>query len=152
MGHKISLDVAAVALGLMAATPAMAASCGLEPFPPALSNPGAISGMPAHDAEAARHQAYQDVIDWQKALKTYRGCLTTLINDDNRKIAGDQGSGDKNDLDDIPDLKSDITKVNSQYDRSVDNEKTVVSGYTAIVKVYCGRKDVDQAVCQQPAR
>ena len=100
-------------------------------------------------AAASKHRAFQDVTDWQKDLKTYRNCLNAVISSDNVKITSDQGSTDKDAPSKIRALQADVAKVNSLYNQTVDTEKSVVSSYAALSKVYCSRKDVDLAVCQK---
>jgi hypothetical protein len=150
--QKICLSAAAAGFALIWAPCAMAdpASCGLAPYQPALPSPTDIARMPPGDAATAKHQAFQDVVDWQKGLKTYRACLNTLINDDNRKITGDQ-NGSKDDKDEIAGLKTDIADINAIYNKTVDSEKSLVGSYNSIAQQYCSRKDVDLSSCQ-PAR
>lgn len=152
MVHGIGLGAAAFAALLISATSALAAdpgSCGLPPFAPALPDPASIAQMTSHDAEVTRHGAFEDIINWQKGLKTYRACLNTLIDGDNRKIALDKNSGSKDDLTEVKGLQGEVTQINARYDSTVTTEQNIVASYNAVTKAYCSRKDVDQSVCQQ---
>jgi hypothetical protein len=144
------LRVAICATALLSATPALAdpATCGLAPYPPALPSLNDIARLPPRDAETAKHQAFEDVVSWQKGLKTYRDCLNVLIDNDNRKIGYDQTSSDKDDKDEITGLKTDESNINALYNKTVDTEKSIVSGYDSLSKQYCSRKDVDLSSCQ----
>lgn len=152
MNFKIAFGAAVFAMaGTMAAPSAFAAdaaSCGLAPFAPVLPDAAGIAGMTAPAAEATRHQAFEDVINWQKGLKTYRGCLDSIRNDDERKIALDR-NGSKDDQDAIKDLKSDEARIDVLYNKTVDTEKSIVGSFTLVSQAYCSRKDVDQSVCQR---
>jgi hypothetical protein len=149
MSFRIAFGAAVLAA--MAATPAFAAdaaSCGLAPFAPAFPDPAAIARMAPSDAQTARHQAFEDVISWQKGLKTYRGCLDSIRNDDERKIALDR-NGSKDDKDAIKDLQSEEARIDVLYNKTVDTEKSIVASFTSLSQAYCSRKDVDLTVCQQ---
>lgn len=151
MMQRIGLGVAIAAMAFASTMPAMAdaGSCGDQPFPPAFPSLNDMARLPPKSAEAAKHQAFEDVVAWQRDLKTYRDCLNTLADGDNRKITLDQNSGSKNDMDDVPGLKSDVAKINALYNASVDTENAIVGNYDSVSKAYCARKDVDQASCQQ---
>jgi hypothetical protein len=147
MFGKIGLGVAVL---LVSAMPALAdaAACGDTPVPPALPSASDINHDSPADAAKAKHQAFLDVVHWQKSdLKTFRDCLSAATNDDNRKIAAAQQSGDKNAADTVAGLQADMTKLNGLYDASVDTEKRVVGEFAAISSAFCSRKDVDQATC-----
>lgn len=148
---KQGLGAAAFAVVMMAAPAAFAAdvnSCGLAPFEPALPDSAAIAQMAPQAAEDTRHQAFEDVIAWQKGLKTYRACLDTLRDDRSRKIALDKSGGSKDDQDEIKTLQGEVTQIDDRFNRTVDTEKSVVASYQTVAKAYCSRKDVDQTVCQ----
>lgn len=150
MNHRFGFGAVAFAAALLSANAAMAdaSRCGDVPFPPEVPSAGAMAKLPPQDAQTARHQAFEDVISWQKGLKTYRGCLDTLRDDDDRKIAGDR-NGSKDDQSEIKGLQDDEANINVLYDKTVDTEKTIVGGFTGMTQAYCSRKDVDLSACQQ---
>ena len=145
---RIGLGLAAL---LVCASPALADAntCGLAPFAPALPGPGDVARLAPADAATAKHQAFEDVTDWQKNLKIYRACLDAVVSSDNVKISSDQGSSDKDAQSEIKSLQADVAKANSMYNRTVETEKSIVSGYVSLSNAYCSRKDVDLSVCQK---
>lgn len=150
MNFKIAYGAGVFAAALVAASPAFAAdasSCGLAPFGPLLPDAAAIGTMAPAAAEAARHGAFEDVVAWQKGLKTYRACLDSLRNDDERKIASNR-NGSKDDQDKIKDFQADQARIDVLYNKTVDSEKDIVASFNAVSKAYCSRRDVDQSVCQ----
>ena len=147
MFGKIGLGVAVL---MVSAMPALADSsaCGDAPVPPALPTVSDIGRDAPADAAKAKHQAFLDVVHWQKSdLKSYRDCINAATSDDNRKIAAEQQSGDKDAATKITSIQGDIAKLNSMYDVSVDTEKRVVGEFVALSNAYCSRKDVDQSTC-----
>lgn len=149
MSPKAGFGGTIVAVGLMFAASAAAdpATCGLAPYPPLLPGSSDIARLPPGDAAAAKHQAFEDVVSWQKGLKTYRDCLNVLIENDNRKLGYDQTSSSKDDKDEITGLKTDESNINALYNKTVDTEKSVVAGYASISTAFCSRKDVNLSSC-----
>jgi hypothetical protein len=145
-----TVGFAIVAMTLLFARSALAdpTSCGEAPYPPALPSLGDIARLPPADAGTAKHQAFEDVVSWQKSLKAYRACLNVLTANDDRKITGDQNSNNKDDKDEITGLRTDEANINTVFNKTVDTEKSIVSSYDSLSKQYCSRKDVDLSSCQ----
>lgn len=139
---------AGVLVGLLvgaSVVPALAAeTCGSMPIAPALPSGGDITKQAPAAAAAAKHDAFEDVKNWQRDLKTYRDCLTSLQNQDKQQMTGKDPDKDK---DKIKGLKDDIDAQSHAYDRTVDAEERMVNTWNALSTAYCGRSDVDKSTC-----
>ncbi|HEX3653804.1 MAG TPA: hypothetical protein VHU18_13375 [Rhizomicrobium sp.] len=137
------LILVAAAVG-MTATGAHAESCGSAPIAPALPTAADLNAKTAAAADAAKHDAFVEIRNWQNDLKDYRACLVNVSNGAKRQIAGLNADKDK---DKIAGLKADASRANHEYDDSVDMEERVVNEFHAVQAAYCARKDVDKSSC-----
>jgi hypothetical protein len=137
------LILAAAALGLTA-TGALAQSCGSAPIAPALPAAADIAAKTAAAADAAKHDAFVEIRNWQNDLKDYRACLVNVSNQAKRQISGLDAEKNK---DKIAGIKADAGRANHAYDESVDMEERVVNEFHAVQAAYCARKDVDKSSC-----
>jgi hypothetical protein len=137
------LVLAAMAFGVTA-TGAAADSCGSAPIAPAFATSADISTKSPAQAEAAKHDAFVEIRNWQNDLKDYRACLVNVTNDAKRQISGLDPSKDK---DKIAGLQQTGNRASHGYDATVDMEERVVNEFHAIQAAYCARKDVDKSSC-----
>ncbi len=137
------LVLAAAALGLTI-TGALAESCGSAPIAPALPTAADINAKAPAAADAAKHDAFVEIRNWQNDLKDYRACLVNVSNGAKRQISGLEAEKDK---DKIAGLKADAGRANHEYDDSVDMEERVVNEFHAVQAAFCARKDVDKSSC-----
>lgn len=137
------LILAAAALG-MTTTGALAESCGSAPIAPVLPTAADINAKTSAAADAAKHDAFMEIRNWQNDLKDYRACLVNVSNQAKRTISGLEGEKDK---DKIAAIKADAARANHNYDDSVDMEERVVNEFHAVQAAYCARKDVDKSSC-----
>jgi hypothetical protein len=137
------LVLAAMALGVTA-TGSAADSCGSAPIAPAFATSADISTKAPAQAEAAKHDAFVEIRNWQNDLKDYRACLVNVTNDAKRQISGLDPSKDK---DKIAGLQQTGNRASHGYDATVDMEERVVNEFHAIQAAYCARKDVDKSSC-----
>lgn len=126
------------------ATPAVAQSCGGEPIAPAFASAANIQHAAPAAAEAAKHDAFVEIKNWQRDLKTYRDCLTGLTNMDKRQLVG---LDPNKDADKIAGLQAEAKAATHKYDATVDMEERVVNEFHAIQAAYCARNDVDKSSC-----
>lgn len=125
--------------------PALAVdSCGSMPIAPAFPSPADITKQAAPAAAAAKHDAFEDIKNWQRDLKTYRDCLQSLSDQDKVQM---QGKDPKKDEDKIKHLKDDIDAQSHGYDQTVDAEERMVNQWNALSTAYCARSDVDKSTC-----
>jgi hypothetical protein len=124
--------------------PALAQSCGSTPIAPALPSVAEIAKKPPADSAAAKHDAFAEIKNWQADLKTYRACVTNVINQDKQQLA-------TLDKDKKPELFAHLRDEASAADRgfndSVNMEERVVNEFHAIQAAYCARTDVDKSSC-----
>jgi len=120
--------------------------CGQEPIGPQIPKPAEIAQMTPAAADSAKHAAFNDIRQWQGALKSYRDCLDATVATDKRKISEAQ-RGDKPDNDKIGKLNQEIASTNHDYDQSTNDEELVVNSWNALSVAYCGRTDVDKSTC-----
>jgi hypothetical protein len=126
------------------ATPALAQSCAGEPIAPAFASAADIQHVSPAAAAAAKHDAFVEIKNWQRDLKTYRDCLTGLSKLDKRQLAG--LDPDK-DADKIAGLQAGAKAASHAFDASVDMEERVVNEFHAVQAAYCARGDVDKSSC-----
>lgn len=137
------LVLAAAALGLTI-TGALAESCGSAPIAPALPTAADINAKAPAAADAAKHDAFVEIRNWQNDLKDYRACLVNVSNGAKRQISGLEAEKDK---DKIAGLKANAAQATHEYDDSVDMEERVVNEFHAVQAAFCARKDVDKSSC-----
>lgn len=137
------LVLASVAL-CAAATPALAQSCGSAPIAPVIPSVADVARKPAAESTAAKHDAFVEIKNWQADLKTYRACVTNLINQDKQQLT-------KVDREKKPEmynhLRDEIAAADRGYNDSVNMEETVVNEFHAVQAAYCARTDIDKSSC-----
>ena len=122
--------------------------CGDLPIGPVVPSAAEIQQKTAAAAAAAQHGTFLEVKKWQIALKSYRDCLNATVDTDKRELGESQrGGGDKTDTNKITKLQGDLTDLQHAWDASVDEEERTVNQFHALQVAYCGRSDVDRAVC-----
>jgi hypothetical protein len=133
---------------LVASASAAAADnmCGDEPIAPAVPSPADIRQKPPADAASAKHNAFQEILRWQRELKSYRACLEATVSTDKRKL-GEAARSDKPDKDKLAKIQQDISDANHATDSSTDDEERVVNDFNALSTAYCTRTDVDKTSC-----
>jgi len=136
--------VFSIAVCAVAATPALAESCAGEPVAPAFVSPADLQKQTPAQAEASKHDAFIEIKNWQRDLKSFRDCLTSLSNEDRRQLTGLDPSKD---ADKIAGLQRDAKMATHEFDRTVDLEEKVVNEFHAIQAAFCARKDVDKSSC-----
>jgi hypothetical protein len=141
---SVRLALLAFAVVGVAASPALAQSCGSEPIAPAVPSASDIKQKVPAEAEAAKHDAFVEIKNWQRDLKTYRDCLTNISNSDKRQISQ---LDPKKDEDKLKRLQDEATGATHQYDKSVDMEERVANDFHAVQTAYCARADVDKSSC-----
>jgi hypothetical protein len=137
----------AAAISLMAAAPAWAeGSCGDEPIPPEIPSAAEIGQKSPTDALKAKHQAFEDIKQWQLALRDFRNCLdsdeATIKRD--RQNAASQA---KPDQDKLKRLDGEVAADEKANSHSTDTEERVVNDFHALSTAYCSRADVDKTSC-----
>lgn len=139
----------AIAILMMSAAPAMAgvSVCGDLPVAPDLPSAKEIAQLPPAKAEAAKHQAYLDIVSWQKTVANYRNCLDAAQKEDKRASVDAQKSGGDDVDQRVTELNADIEQGNVRYNTSVTTEQQLAKDFGAISQAYCGRSDVDKASC-----
>ncbi|HEY4113859.1 MAG TPA: hypothetical protein VGM17_07330 [Rhizomicrobium sp.] len=136
--------VAGLLLGA-SAVPALAVdSCGSMPIAPALPSAADMLKQPAATAASTKHDAFEDIKNWQRDLKTYRACLASLQDQDKLQL---QGKDPTKDADKIKRLKDDMDAQSHGYDQTVDSEERLVNQWNAMSTAYCSRSDVDKSSC-----
>jgi len=139
----------AIAILMMSAAPAMAgvSICGDMPVAPDLPTAKEIAQQPPAKAEAAKHQAFLDVVGWQKQVKNYRNCLEAAQKEDKRaSVAAQQNGGDDVDAQ-VTKLNADINEGDVRYNASVVTEQKLAGEFGDISKAYCSRSDVNKSTC-----
>ncbi len=139
----IRLGVLVVASMAMPA-PALAQSCAGEPIAPAFSSAADIQHASPVAAAAAKHDAFIEIKNWQRDLKTYRDCLTGITNMDKRQVVG---LDPNKDADKIARIQAEAKAATHEFDATVDMEEKVVNEFHAIQAAYCARNDVDKSSC-----
>ena len=139
----------ALAILMMSAAPAMAgvSVCGDMPVAPDLPTAKDIANKAPADAAAAKHQAFLDVVGWQKQVKNYRSCLEAAQKEDKRaSVDAQQRGGD--DVDQrVTELNADVNEGDVRYNASVVTEQQLAGEFGEISKAYCSRSDVDKTTC-----
>ncbi|MGH6873150.1 MAG: hypothetical protein ACREHE_16770 [Rhizomicrobium sp.] len=130
---------------LMGTAPVWAqATCGTVPFAPAMPSQADMKSKPVADAETALHDAFTDIKNWQSDLKTYRACLDGQRASDKSQLAGLDKTKD---ADTIKTLTDQIKTSDVLYDKSVDQEESVVNEFHAAQNSYCQRSDANKSKC-----
>lgn len=140
---RVRMGVLAIACTAMA-SPALAQSCAGEPIAPAFASPADIQHAAPAAAAAAKHDAFVEIRNWQRDLKTFRDCLTGLTNMDKRKLPS---LDPKKDADQIAGLQAEAKAATHEFDATVDMEERVVNEFHALQAAYCARADVDRSSC-----
>ena len=140
---RVRLGVLVVASVAMPA-PALAQSCAGEPIAPAFASAADIQHASPVAAAAAKHDAFIEIKNWQRDLKTYRDCLTGVTNMDKRQVVG---LDPNKDADKIAQLQAQAKAATHEFDATVDMEEKVVNEFHAIQAAYCARNDVDKSSC-----
>jgi hypothetical protein len=140
---RIRLGVLALAFTAVS-TSALAQSCAGEPIAPAFASAADIQHANPAAAAAAKHDAFVEIRNWQRDLKTYRDCLTGLGRLDKRQLAG---LDPNKDADKIAGLQADAKAASREFDATVDMEERVVNEFHALQAAYCARSDVDKSSC-----
>ncbi|HEY1961639.1 MAG TPA: hypothetical protein VGG69_04400 [Rhizomicrobium sp.] len=141
---SVRLGLFAFALLGVAATPAIAQSCGSDPIAPAIPSVAEIKQKAPADAAASKHDAFVEIKNWQADLKTYRACLTNIGNGDKRQLSQLDASKDASK---VKQLKDEAAGASHAFDESVDMEERVANEFHAIQTAYCARADVDRSSC-----
>jgi hypothetical protein len=121
--------------------------CGDLPIGPVIPSAADIQQKSPADATAAQKGAFLDIKRWQAALKSYRDCLNATVDTDKRELGEAQRGGDKTDTKKADKLTSDLANLGHAWDASVDEEERTVNQFHALQVAYCGRSDVNPAVC-----
>jgi hypothetical protein len=133
-----------VLASVAASTPVVAQSCAGEPVAPAFASAADIQRASPAAAAAAKHDAFVEIKNWQRDLKSYRDCLTGLTKMDKRQLGG---LDPNKDADKIAGLQADAKAATHQFDITVDMEERVVNEFHALQAAYCARSDVDKSSC-----
>lgn len=140
---RVPLGVLVVGWTFMAA-PAFAQSCAGEPIAPAFASAADIQHATPAAAAVAKHDAFVEIKNWQRDLKTYRDCLTGVTNMDKRQLPG---LDPKKDADKIAGLQAEAKAATHEFDATVDMEERVVNEFHALQAAYCARTDIDRSSC-----
>jgi hypothetical protein len=132
------------AVCMAAATPALAQSCAGEPIAPAFASTADIQRQTPAQAAASKHDAFVEIKNWQRDLKSYRDCLTGISNGDRRQLTGLDPAKD---ADKIAQMQQEAKAATHEFDRTVDMEERVVNEFHALQAAYCARTDVDRSSC-----